>query len=134
MANAGYDEIYFNQATVLMQMGKIPEAIQYYRLCLAINPLSREVYNALTALYLKDIARYGAEAEQYYRHALELFPQDKDLWNNYGYLETQRGSMQEAFHAYSKALEIDPAFEMAKKNLEAIAAKLKSPLIHPSNC
>ena len=40
-ANAGYDEIYFNRATMLMQAGRFDEAIASYRMCLAINALSQ---------------------------------------------------------------------------------------------
>src|SRR4029078_8408241 len=74
-ANAGYDEIYFNRATILMQMGKIEPARENYRLCLTINPTPHDAYNALASLYLKDIARNGNAVEALYQQGLQLFPQ-----------------------------------------------------------
>ena len=53
-ANAGYDEIYFNRATLYMQMSLYEKAIADYRTCLAINPMSHEAYNALATIYVKD--------------------------------------------------------------------------------
>src|SRR4029077_8925439 len=61
-ANAGYDEIYFNRATMLMDLGQVPEAIRSYQFVLEINPLSRETYNALAGIYLKDLPKYGDDA------------------------------------------------------------------------
>ena len=110
-ANAGYDEIYFNRATLHMQMGQSELAIADYRRCLAINPLSHEAYNALATLYVKDLARYGNPAEALYNQGVEIFPEDKDMWNNLGYLYTQENKWEQAYLAYRKAIEIDPEFE-----------------------
>src|SRR5207244_966671 len=73
-ANAGYDEIYFNRATVLLQMGRESEAIENYRTTLAMNPLSHEAYNALTGIYFRNVPKYAAAAEALWRRALEVFP------------------------------------------------------------
>jgi O-antigen ligase/Tfp pilus assembly protein PilF len=127
-ANAGYDEIYFNRATVYMRMGSTTEAIVSYRRCLDINPLSHDAYNALSTLYLKDLAHYGPEAEKLYLQALQVFPTDKDMWNNFGYLETQLGHWSQAAHAYQKALDLDPTFELARRNLQAISVRLSQDL------
>ncbi len=124
-ANAGYDEIYFNRATMLMQAGRNDEAIASYRMCLAINPLSQATYNAVGALYFKDFARYGAEVEWLYLQGVRAFPDDKDMWNNLGYLYTQRKEWPKAVNAYQRAVAIDPQFELAKRNLAIVAAMVK---------
>lgn len=133
-ANAGYDEIYFNRGTMLMQMGREEEAMADYRRCLAINPLSREAYNALASLYLKDIPRHGDAAEALFKQGLESFPQDKDLWNNRGYLHTQRRQWEPAYEAYRKAIQIDPEFDLARRNLAAILPRIPQyrddPILH----
>jgi O-antigen ligase/Tfp pilus assembly protein PilF len=124
-ANAGYDEIYFNRATMLMNLKRDEEAIQNYQRVLSMNPLSKDGYNALANVYLKDIPRYGLAAEAMYRRAVQVFPEDKELWNNLGYLEVQLQRWPEAYAAYSKALEIDPTFEIARRNLALVAPRLK---------
>jgi len=122
-ANAGYDEIYFNLATVFMQTGNYPEAIKNYRISLAINPLSHEAYNALATVYMKDFKRYAPDLLRLYERGLQAYPEDKDMWNNLGYVYTQTGQYEQAYQAYRKALELDPEFELAKRNLHATLDK-----------
>jgi tetratricopeptide (TPR) repeat protein len=127
-ANSGYDEIYFNRATMLMQMGgHEAEAIASYRICLAINPTSHEAYNALATLYFKNVAAYGPDIEVLYLRGVEVFPGDKDMWNNLGYLYTQRQDWTKAASAYQKAIQLDPHFDLARRNLAVILQKLQRP-------
>jgi tetratricopeptide (TPR) repeat protein len=126
-ANAGYDEIYYNYATILAQLGRSTEAIRDYQITLEINPLSRIAYNALGSLYMGDLPRYGEAAEALFQKGLAFFPNDKDLWNNLGYVEIQRGRWNEAYEAYRRALAIDPQFDVARRNLALVAAKLRRP-------
>jgi tetratricopeptide (TPR) repeat protein len=122
-ANAGYDEIYFNRATLCMQMNRTQEAISNYRTCLAINPLSQQAYNALAGIYFKDFAHHAADVEALYLRGVALFPGDKDMWNNLGYLYTQKADWPKAAAAYQKAIEIDPQFDLARKNLAVVLLK-----------
>jgi O-antigen ligase/Tfp pilus assembly protein PilF len=126
-ANMGYDEIWFNRGTIFMQNGRDEDAIRHYRMALGINPMSREAYNALAGIYFKNPAVYGPAAEAMYRKGLSLFPQDKDLWNNLGYLYVQLHRWTEAREAYAKALSLDPNFELARKNLAAVDYTLQHP-------
>jgi tetratricopeptide (TPR) repeat protein len=126
-ANAGYDEIYFNRATMLMQMGREAEAITNYRICLSINPASHEAYNALATLYFKDVSKYATDIETLYQRGLTLYSGDKEMWNNLGYLYTQRQDWTKAAAAYQKALEIDPGFVLARRNLAVILQKMRTP-------
>jgi|GEM_PF-1198557 tetratricopeptide (TPR) repeat protein/O-antigen ligase len=133
-ANPGYDEIFYNRGTELMEMKRFDEAMASYRIALGINPESHEAYRALTAVLTRDIPKYGDLLEQVLKQALLFFPDDKDLWNNLGYMETQRQKWEESYSAYRRALEIDPDFEVARKNLEIIARKVPyhadDPLLH----
>jgi tetratricopeptide (TPR) repeat protein len=52
-ANAGYDEIYFNMATVYNQHGDFGKAIEFYSISNAINPRNKEVYTGLSNIYIK---------------------------------------------------------------------------------
>jgi len=125
-ANAGYDEIYFNRATMLMQEGHNAEAIANYKMCLAINPLSQQAYNAVAGLYFKDLAHYASDVEALYRQGVRVFPGDKDMWNNLGYLYTQEQQWEKAAQAYQQALAIDPQFDLARRNLAVVLVKKKA--------
>jgi len=122
-ANAGYDEIYFNMATVLAQTGKMSDAVDEYSRSLYINPLSLEAYNALGSVFLQDQSLYQSAALKMFAQCAMLFPDNKDVQNNLGYLYTKMGKDEEALKAYRKALEIDPDFEVARKNLRISLAK-----------
>jgi len=124
-ANAGYDEIYFNRATMLMQEGRNEEAIDNYRKCLAINPLSQQSYNALGGLYFKDWTHHVADLETLYLQGVRVFPGDKEMWNNLGYLYTQEHDWTGAAEAYKNALAIDPQFGLARQNLAVVMTKVE---------
>jgi len=116
-ANAGYDEIYFNMATVLAQLGRINDAMAEYTRSLYINPLSIEAYNALGSIFLQNQELYQKAALKLFAQCVLVFPDNKDVQNKIGYIYTKIGQNSEAVKAYKKALEIDPDFEIAKKNL-----------------
>ena len=60
------------------------------------------------------------EAAQVNRAILTLFPNDVDAYNRLGKALTELGRYGEARAAYSRALEIDPANSIAKKNLSRL--------------
>lgn len=123
-ANAGYDEIYFNMATVMMQMGDIDSAMAEYTRSLYINPISFESYMALGTIFLQNPEKYAEAGTELFKQNLYLFPGNRDIWNNLGYLYTRLNRHEDAIGAYKRALEVDPDFELAKKNLNIINSKL----------
>ena len=112
--------------TIEMQMNRIPEAIADYRFCLEVNPLSHDAYGALASLYLKDLTKYGDTAEAIYLQGVTAFPNDRDMWNNLGYLYTERQKWDLAADAYRHALGIDPHYTTAYNNLQIIMPHLKN--------
>ncbi len=124
-ANPGYDEIFFNRGTVYMQMGRDADAILNYQTCLAINPLSQQTYSVLGALYFKEPQRWSDKLEALYQQGVTLFPNDRDLWNNLGWLYTERNQWPQAQNAYQNALKADPTFELARRNLAVVNEKLQ---------
>ena len=56
------------------------------------------------------------------RGIIELFPSDVDAYNRLGKALTELGRYAEAREAYSKALELEPANVIARRNLERLAA------------
>ena len=52
-----------------------------------------------------------------YRRATLLSPNNKDIWNNLGYAYMKLNNINEAKKSFKRAIEIDPNFDLAKKNL-----------------
>ncbi|MDE2510724.1 MAG: tetratricopeptide repeat protein [Elusimicrobia bacterium] len=127
-ANAGYDEIYFNLGTVNnANLGRPAQALKYYEVSWAINPLSSGAPNALSAFYLRDPEHHLDDAFDVLREAVRDFPGDPNHWNNLGYAYTQRRQWAEAEDAYTRALSIAPDLVLAERNLAGLAARSGRP-------
>lgn len=127
-ANAGYDEIYFNLATVLnTQLGRPDEALTLYRTAWAMNPLSPDIANGLISSYLRDPARWGGQAREVLEGTARRFPEQPNHWNNLGYLYALERRWPEAENAYSRALQAEPGFVTAERNLAALARQSGRP-------
>jgi tetratricopeptide (TPR) repeat protein len=123
-ANAGYDEIYFNVATVYNgQLGRPKDAEPFYRAAWALNPLSPEIVNGLSSYYLSDVSRFGGEARRLLDAAVRQFPNNPNHWNNLGYLHTVEKKWADAEEAYARALVLQPELQLAERNLAALAAQ-----------
>ncbi|MBI4054616.1 MAG: tetratricopeptide repeat protein [Elusimicrobia bacterium] len=124
-ANAGYDEIYYNFATLAVQkLGRLSEAQRYYQTALHINPLSQEAYSGFIALTIRDPQVHYRQAVSLLEQATALFPDNKDFWNNLGYFYSTAQEYEQALRAYAQALRIDPSFELAEKNLRTTLQNL----------
>jgi len=128
-ANGGYDEIYFNKGTILAQIGRRDEAVQNYRVTLLINPLAQEAYKALGNAYLSE-EKDHAKGVEVFERAVFFFPNDREFWNNLGYLYNKLGRNEEALAAFTRSIEVDFQFEVAWKNL-AVAIKALGRNDHP---
>ncbi len=127
-ANAGYDEIYFNIATLkASRLKQIDLAQDYYRMAWWINPLSAEVYNSLSSLLLQDPTRHRAEALQLLERATHFFPANPQYWHNLGYLFALEKRWPEAVGAYSRALALAPDMTSSAAALLAVAARWGRP-------
>jgi tetratricopeptide (TPR) repeat protein len=128
-ANAGYDEIFFNLATVYAaQLGQVEKAGKYYETAWALNPLSESVINGLSAHYLREPAKNKAAAEALLREATRNFPANVNHWNNLGYLLTMEKRWEEAESAYVRALEISPEVQLLENNLHAVSRQSGRPI------
>jgi len=123
-SNCGYDEIYFNLATVLLQEKNFELSKLHYTQALFINPLSKEGYMALGGMMLNDLNNNLSSAIKLFEQATKVFSTEKDFYNNLGYLYIKNNEEQKALECYKKALEIDSNFEIAKRNYLFLAEKL----------
>lgn len=122
-ANPGYDELYFNSATMQTQRKEYDESVDNYRKAIFINPFSLEAVMGLGNVYL--FSKEYERARHIYRRAVRINPLNKDIWNNLGYVNMRLNRVDEAAECYKKALNIDPDFELAKKNLYNIMRNVK---------
>ncbi|MCX5794528.1 MAG: O-antigen ligase family protein [Elusimicrobia bacterium] len=127
-ANAGYDEIYFNIATIkISRLKQTERALDYYRMAWSINPLSADVYNGFSAALLQDLPRHRAEALQLLQRATHFFPANPQHWHNLGYLFALEKRWPEAMDAYSRALALTPDMKSSEQALLAAAARAGRP-------
>lgn len=80
-------------------------ATKYFRLAVALNPVSIEALNGLAASY-DQLARYDV-AERYYRKALDLDPHSSQTLNNIGFSYYLQGKFDLAQAYLSEALAVD---------------------------
>lgn len=127
-ANAGYDEIFFNLATIYnAQLGQPRLALPLYETAWAINPLSGDVLNALSAFFLREPKEHLPRALALLREGTGLFPDNPNHWNNLGYALSLAKRWDEAQAAYERALSIAPDLALAERNLAALAAQSGRP-------
>jgi tetratricopeptide (TPR) repeat protein len=99
----------------LLQLGKLPEAIEMLSRVVKLAPGDADGYNDLgSALY--DIGR-AHEAVASYRRAVELNPRSSEAHSNLGRILCGMGRFEEAADCGQRALEIDPGSAAACNNL-----------------
>ncbi len=114
-------ESHNNLGGVLMNQGKVPEAIAQYEQAARLNPDYAEMrYNLGAAL-----VRAGRipEAIEQYEQALRLSPDFAEAHNNLGNVLTQPGSLPEAIGHLEQALRIKPNYPEAHNNLGIALAR-----------
>jgi len=129
-ANPGYDEIYYNLATILATEGRLAEAVKNLKMSLWINPLSRDSYKALCGLSFSS-GLWRDETISELQNAVLLYPQDFDLRNSLGYLQMVTGRYDEALKTLERCVEINPRSEVAHTNFVNALRQLHRPF-HPS--
>jgi tetratricopeptide (TPR) repeat protein len=131
--------------TVLLQQGRVTEAeaawaraveaearwnrYQLWELGQAIEqvPIARALARGHLALALGAQLQRDGEleyAEEEYRLATALLPDNANAWNNLGVAYALRGSMKEALDAFLRALQIKPGDSQACQNARRAASEL----------
>lgn len=111
-----------NLARLFAQIGRHEEALSYLERLIALSddPEEHAAYHLALGANLEQIGDFLG-AVKFYRHALGMEPCNKQTWyfihNNLGYSLNQLGLHDEAIPYLCHAIQIDPAYSNAYKNL-----------------
>ncbi len=101
-----------------LELGKIDEAIEQYRLALKSDPEAPHVLNNLGKALVE--AGRIPEALQQFRRALKLMPGNLELGSNMGVALVFNGQLAEAEKLFKEILRLDPDHNLARKGLQRI--------------
>lgn len=107
----------------LLQLGKLPEAIEMLTKVVKLAPGEADGYNDLGSA-LHDIGRTD-EAVASYRRAVELNPRSSEAHSNLGRILCGLGLFDEAVECCRRALDIDPGSVIANNNLGNALCELR---------
>ena len=113
--------VHNNIAYVLVQQGKLPDAIAHYRRAIAIRPELPESHLDLGATLV--MAGKAADAVPHYQEAIRLKPGMAPAYNGLGAALALQGQRREAIPQYREALQLDPTLALAWANLGAALAE-----------
>ena len=94
---------------------------------------SEETYSAIRSLVqdnCKTLAAKAAEqwkaenyikADELYRQAIDCDPKNPQIWNDFGEMNYEAGSIESADSAFTEALDLNPSFAPAWKNFGIMA-------------
>ncbi|MFH1282097.1 MAG: tetratricopeptide repeat protein [bacterium] len=135
-ANGGYDEIYYNIATICNQQQKYDKALEFYNISYRINPLNENICTGMSNIYInyiqsnKDKEKNFKLLEDLYLSAVRVHPDERDFWNNLGWVYITTEEYDKAVDVYAQTLRIDPDFAPGRQNLE-ISLKRSGKTSHP---
>ncbi|MFA6029054.1 MAG: tetratricopeptide repeat protein [Elusimicrobiota bacterium] len=119
-ANAGYDEIYFNIATLSgNRLGRRDDARRNYLMSWAINPMSQDLYASFSAFLLREPVAERELAIRVLEGAIRFFPDNPHFRNNLGYLYSLGREYGKAEEVYAGLLAREPGFSTAESNLRS---------------
>ncbi len=110
-----------NLGLILVDQGRVEEAVTHYRTALGLRPHSAETHLNLASALEKLERR--AEAEPHYREAIRLQPSDAVSHYNLARLLADQGRPDEALAHYRQAIEHQPDDAPAHFNLANLLAE-----------
>ena len=118
-------QVHNNLGVIYSERGRYDEAASEYKRALELLPqFPAAYYNCGNDLLLRGQAK---KAVRQFSKSLRLYPTDVWALNNRGLAYLKRGKRDRARRDFEEALRIDPAFQVARKNLERIAEPPQSP-------
>ncbi|HEV3271127.1 MAG TPA: tetratricopeptide repeat protein [Candidatus Methylacidiphilales bacterium] len=115
-----------NLGNVLLQKGRVDDAIAQYQTALKINPNDALAHFNLGNAFSQKGHLDEAIAE--YQKALAISPNHADAHNNLGIALAKKGEVDEAIAQFQEALRLNPGYPNAQNNLaKAQAIKRRAP-------
>ena len=112
------EEILFKIAYILQQSGDNEEALKYYKDALSLDKRNEVIHNAMASLYRAN-GEYTS-AKIHLKASIDIDGENPITYYNYGNLLVDMEHFEEAKEMYLKALELNPDFSEAKKELDKL--------------
>ncbi|MCI0567943.1 MAG: tetratricopeptide repeat protein [Acidobacteria bacterium] len=110
------DAAYSNAAAIYQKQGNLNKALEYYKKAAEIAPNRPELHASMAAIYEKQGNQAAAQAE--YKALAAADPEHAAVtWFNIGAIAKNSDRNEEAIRAFQKAVELDPAYAAAHKEL-----------------
>ena len=112
----GQDAAYSNAAAIYEKQGNHAMALEMYKKAVEVAPARPELHASLAGIYEKLGNQAAAQAE--YRILAEADPAHAAItWFNIGAIAKNSDRNEEAVRAFQKAVELDPAYAVAHREL-----------------
>jgi Flp pilus assembly protein TadD, contains TPR repeats len=110
------DSAYSNAAAIYEKQGNLAKALEYYKKAAEIAPSRPELHASMASIYEKQGNQAAAQAE--YKALAAADPGNAAVtWFNIGAIAKNSDRNEEAVKAFQKAVELDPAYAAAHKEL-----------------
>ena len=109
----------FHHGLILVQQGKLDEALDCYNKGIEADPTDAMIYNNLGLLYANH-KNDNLKAEDFYKKSISLKQNLPEPYNNLASLYKLNDRYEEAIDCYNKAININPRFVHAFHNLGII--------------
>jgi Flp pilus assembly protein TadD len=106
----------FDRGLLLMQQGRLDEAVEDFRQILRTDPAHEAAYTNLGLILLRQ-GNLG-DAETHLREALRVSPRNAEALNNLGLVRMKQGRTEDAIACFQKAREFAPGNTVIEANLK----------------
>jgi tetratricopeptide (TPR) repeat protein len=113
---SGNSEVLFKIGYILQKTGDNEESLKYYKEALEVDKENEFIHNSMASIYREN--GEFTSAKMHLKASLDIDANNPITYYNYGNLLVDMNHNEEAIEMYKKALEIDPEFEEAAKEIE----------------
>lgn len=113
-----------NEGNELMKQEKFKEALEIYNKAIEIDKNNAVFYCNRAAAYSK-LSDFVNSIEDC-KNALKIDPTYSKAWGRLGLALLSNNQVEEAYEAYNKAIQLEPANEGYKQNLKVVEERLKN--------